>query len=247
MDVAILAEDLVCTFGRLRALDGLDLEVRGGEVLGLVGPNGAGKTTFIRVVAGLLPTSAGRVRVLGERPGRRVASRLGYMTQSPALYEDLSVLENLDFFGRIYGLSSREAREHADELLDLLLLTEKARTPIRSLSGGQRQLTNLAASMVHGPRLLLLDEPTVGIDPVLRRTLWRHFRDLNRQGTTILVTTHVMEEAEHCDRVALIAAGRTIATGPVAELLDRTGTATLEDAFLALRDGGSGAPGGAPS
>lgn len=236
---AIVAEDLVCAFGRLRALDGLDLEVRAGEVLGLVGPNGAGKTTFIRVVAGLLPPSAGRVLVLGEPPGRRVAGLLGYMTQSPALYEDLSVLENLEFFGRIYGMSSPEIRARAEELFELLRLGDKARTPVRALSGGQRQLTNLAAAMVHRPRLLLLDEPTVGIDPELRRTLWAHFGRMNRDGTTILVTTHVMDEAEHCDRVGLIASGRAIAVGPAAELRARTETPTLEDAFLALRGGGS--------
>jgi ABC-2 type transport system ATP-binding protein len=220
-DRAIVADGLACTFGRLRALDGLDLAVRRGEVLGLVGPNGAGKTTFIRAVAGLVPPSEGRLRVLGEPPGR---------------YEDLTVFENVEFFGRIYGLSRPTARQRADELFHLLRLSDKTDTPVRSLSGGQRQLTNLAAAMIHGPQLLLLDEPTVGIDPELRRTLWEHFRSLNAAGTTILVTTHVMDEAEHCDRVALIAAGRTIATGSASELRDRSGARSLEDAYLSLRD-----------
>ena len=232
----IVAEDLVCTFGHVRALDGLDLEVRVGEVLGLVGPNGAGKTTFIRAVAGLVPPAGGRLTVLGHPPGRRVADRLGYMTQAPALYEDLTVVENIEFFGRIYGLTRSGTQERADELFELLRLTDKTDTPVRSLSGGQRQLTNLAAAMIHGPQILLLDEPTVGIDPELRRTLWRHFRSLNAGGTTILVTTHVMDEAEHCDRVALIASGRAIATGSVGELRERSGARTLEDAYLTLRD-----------
>ncbi|MGZ8579358.1 MAG: ATP-binding cassette domain-containing protein, partial [Actinomycetota bacterium] len=135
---AIVAQGVVRSFGRLRALDGLDLEVRSGEMLGLVGPNGAGKTTFIRVVAGLLSPSAGRVRVLGARPGRSVASLLGYMTQSPALYEDLTIVENLDFFGRVYGLSRHRARLRGRELLELLRLNDKAETPVRALSGGQR-------------------------------------------------------------------------------------------------------------
>ena len=235
-DRAIVADALACTFGRLRALDGLDLEVLRGEVLGLVGPNGAGKTTFIRAVAGLVPASEGRLTVLGDRPGRRVAGRLGYMTQSPALYEDLTVLENIGFFGRIYGLSRRDTQQRADELFRLLQLSDKIDTPVRLLSGGQRQLTNLAAAMIHGPQLLLLDEPTVGIDPELRRTLWEHFRSLNHAGTTILITTHVMDEAEHCDRVALIAAGRAIATGSAGELRERSGAASLEDAYLTLRD-----------
>ncbi|MGZ4155214.1 MAG: ABC transporter ATP-binding protein [Actinomycetota bacterium] len=233
-DNAIVAQDVVRSFGRLRALDGLDLEVRSGEMLGLVGPNGAGKTTFIRVVAGLLSPSAGTVRVFGERPGRSVAGRLGYMTQSPALYEDLTIVENLDFFGRVYGLSRRSARARGGELLELLRLSDKAETPVRALSGGQRQLANLAAAMIHTPRLLLLDEPTVGIDPVLRVALWEHFRRLQASGTTLLVTTHVLDEAERCDRVAFIASGRTIAVDVPAALRERAGATTLEAAFLTL-------------
>ena len=233
---AIEAQGLVRTFGHVRALDGLDLEVRTGEILGLVGPNGAGKTTFIRSVAGLLRPTAGTLHVLGQMPGRGVAEHIGYMTQSAALYEDLPVRDNLAFFGRLFGLSKGEARTRALEILEVVELTGKERTPVRDLSGGMRQLTNLACAMVHGPRLLLLDEPTVGIDPVLRLKLWDHFRDLNAEGTTILLTTHVMEEAERCHRVAMIAAGRAIAIGTPGELRDRAGTASIEDAYLALRD-----------
>jgi ABC-2 type transport system ATP-binding protein len=234
--LAIGARGLVRTFGRVRALDGLDLEVRTGEILGLVGPNGAGKTTFIRSVAGLLRPNAGELRVLGGHPGREVAQDIGYMTQSAALYEDLPVRDNLGFFGRLFGLSGEEVDERSARVLEVVELTGKERTPVRNLSGGMRQLTNLACAMVHGPRLLLLDEPTVGIDPVLRLKLWDHFRVLNEGGTTILVTTHVMEEAERCHRVALMGAGRAMAVGTPAELRAAAGTETIEEAYLALRD-----------
>ena len=234
--VAIEATGLVRTFGRVRALDGLDLTVRTGEILGLVGPNGAGKTTFIRSVAGLLRPTAGSITVLGRAPGRRVAAHVGYMTQSAALYEDLPVRDNLMFFARLFGLPKDEARSRTAAVLAVVELTGRERVPVRTLSGGMRQLTNLACAMVHGPKLLLLDEPTVGIDPVLRLKLWDHFRDLNAEGTTILLTTHVMEEAERCHRVAMIAAGRAIAIGTPGELRDRAGTASIEDAYLALRD-----------
>ena len=229
---AIVAHGLVRTFGAVRALDGLDLEVPAGTILGLLGPNGSGKTTFIRVLAGLLRPTAGDVLVLGRHPGLETASHVGYMTQAPALYDDLPVRDNLVFFGRLFGLSTREAKVRADDLIALVSLTEKARTLVRDLSGGMRQRTNLACAMIHRPRLLLLDEPTVGVDPELRVGLWDHFRSLNAEGSTVLVTTHVMEEADRCDAVALIDAGRKIAEGTPAELRERAGASTIEDAYL---------------
>ena len=237
--VAIRADSLVKTFGPVRALDGFSLEVRAGEILGLIGPNGAGKSTFIRAVAGLVSPSDGTVEVLGERPGRAVAGRIGYMTQSAALYEDLSIRENLSFFGRIYGLAGPAARDRGEQLLALLRLTEKVDRPVHELSGGQRQLANLACAMIHEPRLLLLDEPTVGIDPELRRRLWGEFAALRDGGTTILVTTHVMEEADRCDRIAFVADGRVLDVGTARELVARASADSVEDAFLRLRDGGA--------
>ncbi len=186
-------------------------------------------------MAGLVSSNAGTIAVLGQAPGRRVAGQLGYMTQSAALYEDLSVRENLSFFGAVYGLTARDAKTRGEELLALLRLTEKVDRPVHELSGGQRQLANLACAMVHGPRLLLLDEPTVGVDPELRRRLWQEFSSLRDAGTTILVTTHVMDEADRCDRIAFVADGRILDVGTASELVQRHGASSVEDAFLRLR------------
>ena len=233
--IAIRASDLSKSFGRVRALDGLSLEIRTGEILGLIGPNGAGKSTFIRTVAGLVAPDAGEISVLGQRPGRSVAASLGYMTQSAALYDDLSVRENIAFFGRVYGVASADARRRGEELFTLLRLTEKVDRPVHELSGGQQQLANLACAMIHDPPVLLLDEPTVGIDPELRQHLWREFAALRDGGVTILVTTHVMDEADHCDRIAFVADGRVLDVGTADELRARAGVDTVEAAFLRLR------------
>ncbi len=235
-DLAIRSTGLARSFGDVDALDGFDLDVRSGEILGLVGPNGAGKTTFIRVVAGLLAPDDGEVEVLGRRPGRGTAAEVGYMTQAAALYEDLSLRENLGFFGRVYGLTKAGVAERTAELVALVHLDGDEDRPVRTLSGGQRQLANLTCAMVHDPTLLLLDEPTVGIDPVLRRSLWDRFGALRDEGRTLLVTTHVMEEATRCDRVAFVNAGSVLTVGTPDEV-SAPGNGSIEDAFLAFRDG----------
>jgi ABC-2 type transport system ATP-binding protein len=235
-DLAIRSSGLARSFGDVDALDGFDLEVRTGEILGLVGPNGAGKTTFIRVVAGLLAPDDGEVEVLGRSPGREAAAEIGYMTQAAALYEDLSLRENLGFFGRVYGLTKARVAERIAELVALVHLEGDEDRPVRTLSGGQRQLANLTCAMVHDPTLLLLDEPTVGIDPVLRRSLWERFSGLRDEGRTLLVTTHVMEEATRCDRVAFVNAGAVLTVGTPEEV-SVPGDGSIEDAFLAFRDG----------
>jgi ABC-2 type transport system ATP-binding protein len=235
--LAIRSQGLRHAFGSVRALDGFSLEVHRGEVLGLIGPNGAGKSTFIRAVAGLIAPDDGDISVLGERPGRRVADRVGYMTQSAALYDDLSVRENLAFFARVYGMSPSDTRTRTDELLGMLRLTDKTDRPVHELSGGQKQLANLACAMVHRPTLLLLDEPTVGIDPELRRDLWVRFAEARDAGATILVTTHVMDEADRCDRIAFVADGRVLDVGTAEELRERNASDSIEAAFLRLRDG----------
>ncbi|MBI3976226.1 MAG: ABC transporter ATP-binding protein [Armatimonadetes bacterium] len=245
---AVLVSGLVRTFGPVRALNGLDLTVRGGEILGLLGPNGSGKTTLIRVIAGLLRPTAGSVVVLERRlPDRRVAARIGYMTQSAALYEDLTPRENLIFFGRLYGLTRADATRRAAALVDRVALSEKADAPVHQLSGGMRQRTNLACALIHQPDLLLLDEPTVGIDPRNRRSLWDHFYELHQGGATILLSTHIMDEVERCHRVAMIEQGQIIAAGTPEELRRGVGAATIEEAYLAFSGGAVGSGGTVPS
>jgi len=236
-EVAVEVNSAVKQFGRVRALDGLSLRVRVGENYGLLGPNGSGKTTLIRAIAGVIRLTAGTARVLGiQVPSSSAAGAVGYMTQSASLYEDLTARENVTFFARLYGIGRKEAHECVEEALELVGLGDRAGSLVRTLSGGMRQRTNLACALVHRPRVLLLDEPTVGVDPRLRRTLWEHFRRLNRQGVTLLVSTHVMDEAEHCSRIGLMKNGRLLAEGAPSELRDRAGTDDLEEAFLRFEE-----------
>jgi len=228
--LAVEVDGVVKNFGRLRALDGVRLGVRRGEVFGLLGPNGSGKTTLIRCLVGLVAPDAGTVTVLGRRlPDLGVLSRIGYMTQAAALYPDLSVLENLRFFAAISG-----GDRHVNEALEFVELGDRRDSVVATLSGGMRTRASLACAIVHRPELLLLDEPTVGIDPQLRAQLWARFREMTASGTTIIVSSHVMDEAARCDRLGLILFGRLLAEGSVSELLAMAGTDHLEDAFLKL-------------
>ena len=229
---AVDVEGLVKQFGRQRALDGVTLRVRRGEVYGLLGPNGAGKTTLIRSLVGLVAPEAGTVSVLGERmPQLEVLAHIGYMTQQAALYPDLSAEENLHFFGAIYGRVDgvRDALEFVD-------LWDRRKSVVSTLSGGMRTRCSLACALVHKPELLLLDEPTVGVDPQLRVQLWDRFRKMAAGGTTIVVSSHVMDEAERCDRLGLIRFGKLLAEGTVAEIKSKAGVDRLEDAFLRLSE-----------
>jgi ABC-2 type transport system ATP-binding protein len=227
---AVEVDGVVKRFGRQVALDGVDLRVRRGEVYGLLGPNGAGKTTLIRCLVGLVRPDAGTVRVLGRRmPDLDVLARVGYMTQAAALYPDLSVAENLRFFSAISG-----AQGHVDEALRFVDLEERRGSIVSALSGGMRTRLSLACALVHRPELLLLDEPTVGVDPQLRGQLWDRFRAMTANGTSIVVSSHVMDEAERCDRLGLIRFGRLLAEGTADELRRLAGSDRLEDAFLRL-------------
>ena len=230
MDVMVQAEELSKQFGPIRAVDGLNLAVEAGEIYGLLGPNGSGKTTLIRLLMGLLKPTGGRAVTLGHAmPDKSVLDQVGYMTQASALYEDLTLRENIAFFADMCGGVSRA---RVDEVLALVDLTDRAGSPVRTLSGGMKQRASLACALVHQPRLLMLDEPTVGVDPQLRVTFWTYFRQLASSGVTLIVSSHVMDEAERCDRLGFLLHGQLLAEGSAAELRGQAGAATLEEAFL---------------
>jgi ABC-2 type transport system ATP-binding protein len=229
---AVDVEGVVKQFGKQRALDGVTLRVRRGEVYGLLGPNGAGKTTLIRSLVGLVAPEAGTVSVLGQRmPQLEVLAHIGYMTQQAALYPDLSAEENVHFFGAIYGRV-----DGVRDALEVVDLWDRRKSVVSTLSGGMRTRCSLACALVHKPDLLLLDEPTVGVDPQLRVQLWDRFRKMAAGGTTIVVSSHVMDEAERCDRLGLIRFGKLLAEGTVAEIKAKAGVDRLEDAFLKLSE-----------
>jgi ABC-2 type transport system ATP-binding protein len=235
MDTVVQASDLHKHFGPIRAVDGLSLSVQAGEIYGLLGPNGSGKTTLIRLLIGLLKPTSGSASVLGQAmPDKAILARVGYMTQATALYEELTVRENLAFFAEMCGGASRE---RVDEVLALVELQDRAGSLVRTLSGGLKQRTSLACALVHQPRLLLLDEPTVGIDPQLRATFWAYFRHLADDGVTLVISSHVMDEAERCDRLGFMRQGRLLAEGSAGDLRTQAGTDTLEEAFLRFTEG----------
>lgn len=230
--VAVEATGVRKTFGPIHAVDGVDLELAAGRIYGLLGPNGSGKTTLIRLLTGLAQPSGGEVHVLGTKmPSREALSRIGYMPQSEALYPELSVAENLGFFARLEGRSGRAA---IDRVLELVELGDRRGSPVLELSGGMRRRLSLAITLVHEPPVLFLDEPTVGVDPALRVQFWSHFRRLAAGGTTILVASHVMDEADRCDELLFMRGGKVIGQGTGRELRARTGSENLEDAFLRL-------------
>lgn len=226
-------EQLVKQFGKLRAVNELSLTIGAGETFGLIGPNGSGKTTLIRMLVGLLRPTSGTIRVLGKRmPGAAVMAQLGYMTQLSALYLDLTAWENMRFFANIYGLHGKEQRARIEEMLARVDLTERAHAVVGTFSGGMRQRLSLACALVHRPRLALLDEPTVGVDPALRRSFWEYFHQLNQEGVTLIVSTHHLDEAVRCSRLGLMRAGEILALDTPEALLRQAGTQDMEEAFL---------------
>jgi ABC-2 type transport system permease protein len=240
--VAVEVHDLVKRFGQFTAVDHVSFEVRRGEIFGLLGPNGAGKTTTFRMLCGLLPATSGTLRVAGVDLGQARASarqRIGYVAQKFSLYGQLSVTENLEFFASAYGLQGARKRERIEWALRQFDLAPLARLPSGQLPGGYKQRLAMAAALLHEPDILFLDEPTSGADPLARREFWRRITALAEQGVTVIVTTHFMEEAEYCDRVVILDAGKVLAQGTPAEVRARgretDGRApTMEDAFIAI-------------
>jgi ABC-2 type transport system ATP-binding protein len=229
---AIRAHGLVKTFGALRAVDDVTFDMAPGRIYGLLGPNGSGKTTLIRLLTGLTLPTSGWAEVLGTRmPSRPNLGRIGYMTQSDGVYAALTVAENVRFFGAAYGVEGNEPVAHALEIVDL---ADRRSSIVGTLSGGQRRRLSLACALVHRPPVLFLDEPTVGVDPLLRVQFWAHFRALSDGGTTIVVSSHVMDEADRCDELLFVRSGKITARGTGQEIRVRAGTADLEQAFLRL-------------
>jgi ABC-2 type transport system ATP-binding protein len=228
---AVVARRLRVVRGGRAVLHDVSLEVAAGRVTGLLGPSGSGKSTLLRAIVGVQVVAGGEVTVLGLPAGaRELRRRVGYVTQAPSVYADLTVRENLRFFQRLVG-------GDADDALRTVGLEELADRPVRRLSGGQVSRVSLATALLGEPELLVLDEPTVGLDPVLRRDLWATFHRLAAAGTTLLVSSHVMDEAARCDELVLLREGAVLAAEPPASLLARTGAADLDAAFLALVEG----------
>ena len=218
---AVEVSRLTKRYGRLEALGGVDLRVSEGAVFGLVGPNGAGKTTLIKALVGVLRPSAGEVRVLGLNPLKQRADlrrRVGYMPQSPALYEDLPARANVEFFGAAHRVV--DLKKKTEEVLELADLTARADDPVYKLSGGMKRRVSLACALVHRPRVLFLDEPTAAVDPQLRHRLWNTFRELAGGGTTLFISTHLMDEAMLCDRVAILRNGRVVISDAPRRILE---------------------------
>lgn len=220
---------------KTKALKDFSLQVRRGITFGLLGPNGSGKTSLIRILVGILQADSGDVSVIDKTLSRQnLAGKIGYMSQISALYQDLTVKENLDFFAAVYGLKGKKKEERIKELISLVKLEGKENTVVATLSGGMKQRVSLISCLLHEPQLVFLDEPTVGIDPLLQNEFWQYFKSLNQKGTTIVMSTHVMEEANRCDEIALLREGQLMAKGSVEEILAETKTSSLEKAFLVL-------------
>ena len=236
-ELAIEVRDLTRRFGAFVAVDAITFDVRAGEVFGFLGANGAGKTTAIRMLTGLLAPSSGSATVAGHdvaREAERVKRDIGYMSQRFSLYEDLTVRENITLYGGIYDLSDRDIRDRTARLLARLGLEHAADQFVRAIPLGWRQKLAFSVALLHEPRVVFLDEPTSGVDPITRRQFWEMIYEAAAAGTTVLVTTHYMDEAEYCDRISIMVAGRIGAMGTPAELKQQFHTSSIDDLFVQL-------------
>jgi len=234
---AITARDLTRRFGTFTACDRISFDVRAGEVFGFLGPNGAGKTTAIRMLTGLLLPTSGQATVAGHdvyTESEAIKRHIGYMSQRFSLYEDLTVTENIRLYGGIYDLDDRQIRDRTAAMLSRLGLTRAARDLVRDIPLGWRQKLAFSVALLHEPRIVFLDEPTSGVDPITRRQFWELIYEAASAGTTVFVTTHYMDEAEYCDRISIMVAGRIGAIGTPSELKQQFGARSIDDVFVRL-------------
>ncbi len=229
---AVEAVALRKDFGEIHAVDGIDMRLPPGRIYGLLGPNGSGKTTLIRLLTGLASATSGTVKVMGvAMPSRTNLARIGYMTQADGIYPELSVWENLTFFAALYGQTDKAQLKATLEFVEL---EKRAGTPAQDLSGGMRRRLSMACALAHHPSVIFLDEPTVGVDPALRVQFWDHFHKLAADGATLVVSSHVMDEADRCDELLFIRSGHVLAQGTPEQLRARAATDNLETAFLSF-------------
>lgn len=230
-DKSIQARQVVVEKGHMRVLDSLDFTVMPGLITGLIGPSGSGKTTLMRAIVGVQTTKSGTLNVFGHPAGSKaLRPRIGYVTQSPAIYDDLTVVQNLRYFAVI----AKVKKSTVADVISSVHLDDKTHQLVGTLSGGQRARVSLAVALLGNPGLLVLDEPTVGLDPILRRDLWALFAELAAQGKTVLVSSHVMDEADRCDRILLLREGRLLWQDSREELLKHTKTQSIESAFISM-------------
>ena len=236
-DLAIEARELTRKFGSFTAVDRITFDVHAGEVFGFLGANGAGKTTAIRMLTGLLTPSGGTAKVAGHdvyTESEAIKRTIGYMSQRFSLYEDLSPRENIRLYGGIYDLTLKDIRERSDQMMARLEMGAAADRPVRDLPLGWRQKLALSVALLHVPAIVFLDEPTSGVDPVTRRQFWELIYETARGGTTVLVTTHYMDEAEYCDRISIMVAGKLGALGTPSELKEQFAVQSIDDLFVRL-------------
>lgn len=230
---AIQLQHVNRSFGKQQVLYDITLNVHRSEIFGLLGPSGSGKTTLVKLITGIDIATSGEIYLLQQKmPKLAMMQKIGYMAQSDALYMELTALENLQFFAKLFGITGARQKQRIATVMELVNLTDHVKKPVHQYSGGMKRRLSLAISLLHEPEVLVLDEPTVGIDPVLRQSIWEELEEIRKQGTTILVTTHVMDEAEKCHRLGMLRDGKLIAVGSPEELKANTQSNSLEAAFL---------------
>lgn len=231
----VKVKNITKEISKIKILDNISLEIEEGEILGLIGPSGSGKSTFIKSIIGMEKITYGEVFILGKKiPNRNILQNIGYMAQSDALYEDLTGKENLEFFAKIFSINKYERNKRIEYVSNLVNMQNDLNKKVKYYSGGMKRRLSLAISLIQDPKVLILDEPTVGIDPKLRLSIWNELNKLKLNGKSIIITTHVMDEAQRCDKLALIRNGKIIANGTPSKLKDEFKVDTIEDIFLKI-------------